>query len=717
MKLEPNFTVYDARMMSPLVRSIYAAALCLLAACSPQRDPVVDTPHPILFVTQVPPLNDDASRLSAFANHLPDVDRAPRGGALMLRTPDGRLRNLTQEAGWGNEGAQGANAIAVREPSVHWSGTKALFSMVVGTATDPLTGHAPRWQLWEVTGLGPGEATRLQRVEQQPAQYNNVSGVYGSDDQVIFTSDRPRNGQAHLHPQLDEYEGMPSISGLWSLDRTRGSLQLLSHTVSGAFTPIVDSYGRILFTRWDHLQQDRLAERDRNAQHNGVALPFGSFNYAHEGAQAQRTPSRDEVFPESGAGSDSAYGPVNAFISNFFTLWQINQDGTGEETLNHVGQHELAFGYLTPSFRDDPNLSNRTSDAFHANRVPLRREGGLFQAREDPMRPGHYVAISARESDAFTTDRIVSLSGAPTLQGEQMVLTELTAGDPGDHLRQGRYRNPLPLSDGSLLASHTSTQRAPEPGNRLADLRLRKLLRAASGLYEPGPMLTSGLSVNVNWKSGTQQRQYNGPLWEIDAVEVVPRTRPTPAPVALEPPERSVLAQAQVDENELRAWLRQQNLALIVTRDQTSRDRADHQQPFNLRVPGGVQTTSRDTPGGRLYDISHLQIFQGNLTRAYQDRPGRRTLAQPLKSVRIAPDGSTAAFVPAGRALTWQTTDPQGNAIVRERNWITFQAGEIRVCAACHGVNSTNQAGAPPPTQPPAALHDLLQQWKALPKP
>lgn len=32
-------------------------------------------------------------------------------------------------------GMQGANAIAVREPSVHWSGSKAVFSMVVGAPT------------------------------------------------------------------------------------------------------------------------------------------------------------------------------------------------------------------------------------------------------------------------------------------------------------------------------------------------------------------------------------------------------------------------------------------------------------------------------------------------------------------------------------------------------------------------------------------------------
>ena len=57
---------------------------------------------------------------------------------LWIRTATGELKNLTQSAGYGVSGLQGASSIAVREPSVHWSGTKALFSMVVGGATQAM---------------------------------------------------------------------------------------------------------------------------------------------------------------------------------------------------------------------------------------------------------------------------------------------------------------------------------------------------------------------------------------------------------------------------------------------------------------------------------------------------------------------------------------------------------------------------------------------------
>jgi hypothetical protein len=679
--------------------------------------------YPLLFAAQVPPQHDHATRLSAFANHLPGIEAAPRGGDLMLRYPDGALRNLTREAGFGSEGEQGDKAIAVREPAVHWDGKRALFSMVVGS------GPKAFWQVYEAAGLGAGERVRIHRVAGQPPDANNLSPFYATDGRILFTSDRPRNGLPHLYPQLDEYEATPTTTGIWSLDPASGRLRILNHTPSGAFSPFVDSYGRIVFVRWDHLQQDQLAQRDRDAQGNGVALPFKSFNYAGEAANAPALATRAEAFPESRTGESGPYGAVSAFTTNFFTAWQMEQDGSGEETLNHVGQHELSFGHFIPSFRDDPNLSGRSVDHLHANRSCVRREGGLFQLAEEPRRRGSYLAIAARDRDTYATGQIVRLSGAPGLDAERMTVVPVTAGHPGDALPTGRFRNPLALAGGALVASHAPEVDAPAPDRPLAGLRLVRLVRGGDGLYRAGAPLTAGIRRALWWRGAHGRQAWSGDWWEVEAVELRPRPRPVRAGSRLEAPERAVLAAEGVDEAALRRWLTTRGLALIVTRDQTSRDRAELQQPFNLRVPGGVRTVSRDKPGGRTYDIAHFQLFQGDQVRAYLGRPGRRVLAKALHeavnpanpggppgSVRIARDGSTAALVPAGRALTWQTTDPQGTAVVRERNWISFQAGEMRVCASCHGVNQRDQAGRFAPMNQPEALRDLLKWWKTLPK-
>ena len=688
--------------------------------------------NPIMFVTQVPTLNDFAARASTFGNHLANMDSVARGGELMIRYADGSLRMLTQEAGFGMDGMQGANAIAVREPSVHWSGNKAVFSMVVGAPTAQYQVLTFQWQLYEVTGLGKGQTAVITKVPNQPAIYNNISPIYGTDDRIIFTSDRPRDGQAHLYPQRDEYESTATVTGLWSLDPVSGNLRLLNHAPSGVFSPTIDSFGRVVFTRWDHLQQDQQADADRGQP---AMPPNGSFNYANEAIAAANLGNNNEVFPETRADSVSpVFGPVNGYTSNFFTPWQINEDGTDEETLNHIGRHELSFGYIPKSFSTDPALSDNTNDSIHANTKSVRMDGGIFHLREDPLQPGKYLGIAAREFGSLTSNQIVKLTGSPSITPEAMVLTDVTAADivvnnalasPG-----GRFRNPLPTTMGSLIASH-SPATAPTP-SLLGEFRLKPLtLDTGTGFYLPGMSLTGGIVKSITWWSPDVLRTFNGMLWEIEAVEVVARTRPNRPSAPLEAPESQVFAEENVDEIALRTWLRNNDLALIVTRNHTSRDRADLQQPFNLRVPGGVTTVKPG--GGKIYDISNFQIFQGDLIRGYGNTgPGRRVIAQPLHepkavssnipnpggpigSVKIAIDGSSAAFVPARRALAWQSTDAAGNPVVRERVWVTMQPGEVRVCASCHGANMQNQAGAPTPTNKPEALRALLQAWKLLP--
>ena len=683
-----------------------------------------------MFVTQVPTLVDFAGRASTFGNHQTGVDQVVRGGDLMIRYPDGTLRNLTKEAGFGSDGAQGANGIAVREPSIHWSGTKALFSMIVGSPT-VATFHATfYWQVYEVSNFGQGQTVTITKVANQPAKYNNVSPLYATDDRVLFTSDRPRSGLPHLYPNLDEYESAPAVSGIWSLNPSTGDLHLLNHTPSGVFSPTIDSFGRLIFTRWDHLQRDQ-------ARDAGNA---GAFNFMDESPTATSAGVDTEIYPEPRVDvTQSTYGPVNGMRFNIFTPWQMNDDGTSEETLNHVGRHELNFGFVQRSFLNDPSLNDLTDDSQHANKKSVITDGGLFQVREDPTRPGTFLAIMSKEFGSLTTNQIVQLTGAPTLNGDQMAVTDVTANLVDDNSPGGRFRNPLPLSSGALVATYTAATSA-DP-TLMSDFRLKLLNRnAATGLYDGGAqaqLLTPGIVKSVTWFNPgnfSDHPSFSGPLWEMEAVEVVARPRPVKPAAALETPEANVFAQQGVDVTAFKAWLVTNNLALIVSRNVTSRDDADIQQPFNLQVPGGAKTVS-PTRNGPVYNIAHMQLFQADQIRAYSNFvDGRRNIAQvlhdptaiaqnlpnpsgPAGSVKLGSDGSMAALVPARRALTWQTTDAAGTPVVRERMWLTFQPGEVRVCAACHGINSKDQAGRAAPTNDPKALGDLLASWKQMIKP
>jgi mono/diheme cytochrome c family protein len=208
-----------------------------------------------------------------------------------------------------------------------------------------------------------------------------------------------------------------------------------------------------------------------------------------------------------------------------------------------------------------------------------------------------------------------------------------------------------------------------------------------------------------------------------------------------------VFAAAGVEIDALRNFLRRHELALISVRDTTRRDGFDTAQPFNLRVRAADGSTGASSikPGSNAqpFMVDHLQIFQADQLRGVDNHAGRRVLAQPMSpllvdgkpvnlpadanvakgSVRVqAVDGSVAAIVPARRALTWQLIDSQNpgdpkrgtDGIVRERFHVSFQPGEVRVCANCHGVSDKDQVGARHDTitNPPQALRQLLEHLK-----
>ena len=253
--------------------------------------------------------------------------------------------------------------------------------------------------------------------------------------------------------------------------------------------------------------------------------------------------------------------------------------------------------------------------------------------------------------------------------------------------------------------------------------------------------LTPGLQKTLNGQAVN--------LWEWDAAELRARTRP-PLTVmeALHTPEATVFEQEGVSLDAFRKFMSDNALALIVSRNVTRRDTFDREQPFNLRVrrAGGVQSTAVGAgAGAKLWDVDHLQLFQAQQLRGIRNDTtrGRRVLAQPLKPVRVAgkdvnlpadnsapvgavpvaADGSVAALVPADRATTWQLVDSAtpGDArlgtdgIVRERFWLSFRPGEVRVCATCHGVSAKDQTGAlgAAVQNPPDALRQLLRHYKS----
>ena len=448
---------------------------------------------------------------------------------------------------------------------------------------------------------------------------------------------------------------------------------------------------------------------------------------------------RSEVFPEPRrcrqdllAGTDLQGHDFNQFFP-----WMINQDGTEGEILNHLGRHEL-HSYIERTFTNDDNLTDFYGQLNRFNPNPILN---LFQIKEDGVVQGRYYGVDAPEFGTHAAGGIVRLDAPPTLDADHIQITYVTRrADSDDPAHPGLFREPLPLSNGALLAVHT-TDTGEEAGNNTTnssyEFRIKGLTQGADNFWTAGAPLTNGIVKSLSYWSPDELITYEGNLWELNPVEV--RARPAPpltsAP-ALATPEQQMVAQAGVDLAALQTYLVQNNLALAVVRNVTERDDFDLQQPFNLRVPGGVETLNPNNPG-TVYGVTSMQFFQGDQLRGMtgccdtEPLPGRRVIAQFLHDpaavqanaalstnaatgrMQVAADGSVAAFVPARRALTWQLTNTEGDGVVRERYWITFQPGEIRTCPACHGLSERDQAGNLAATNAPQALLTLLQQWKS----
>ncbi len=700
-------------MASRKYKFLVLTTVCLLALAlvrEPQSRTHAAQLPTILFVTQPPFGADFVSVNATFGNHRPRTAFTPRGGDLYIRYGDGTLRNLTAETGFG---LQAGKEIAVREPSVHWSGTKALFAMVIGGTTKNDYSDV-YWQIYEITGLGRGETARITKLP-QAENYSNISPLYGTDDRILFTSDRPHNGNPNIYPQLDEYESQPTNTGLWSMNADGSDVRLLDHAPSGAFTPILASDGRVVYTRWDHLQRDQ--------QNSDGTLSYGAYNFASEYSPTKLT-TNVEIFPESRT-VPAGYGHrINQFIP-----WQINEDGTGHETLGHIGRHEL-LRYFTsqrpglPEFI--PPETRRTAER-------------MYQLKEDPLRPGYFYGTYAPEFYTHAAGQIVALNAAESVNPDDMqvaYITDPVTREVGTSATNplGHFRNPLPLSDGSLIAVRTTVAEADSttsgPLSAKYDFHL-SLLQSNGTYFAPvEKVIPNGITKTISYWDNQPYAQisYSGKLWELDPVEVRARPRPTKHADPLPAIETTILSEelgGTAGIAKFREFLQTRNLALVVSRDVTRR--GDKQQEFNLKVFGSAkQTSDGSTP---TIELSHLQFFQGDLVRSYSNygsnsNRGRRPLAQvmrdgltatdaPLGSVKIASDGSVAALVPARRALSWQMNKPDSSVGLRERYWVTFAPGEMRSCTNCHGVNRTDVVlRQPPPTNPPQALRELARWYR-----
>lgn len=712
--------------------------------------------EPILFVTQTPFSYGDPALGAVFGNHQGSANLAPRGGDLYIRYDDGTLRNLTQELGYGIAPSQ---EICVRDPHVHWDGQKALFSMVIG-GTTPGDLTPVYFQIYEITGILQNQAAHIAKLN-QPDNYNNVNAIYGIDDSILFVTDSPRSGDPRLFPLHDEYRGQLSNTGLWQMNADGTSLHVVDPCPSGDFLPFIDSYGRILVTRWDHLQRDQQADLDVDAILQSRPLPFRCVTFTNENDFTTHTMAPgDEIFPQLGrlhpkgaATPDLVWDYQRQsdefdFEFNRFFPWTLNPDGTDLEILNHLGRHELNT-FVRGERTGLPNLGTIIVNPDTSPSLAM-----FNMIHEDPTNPGRYYGINSAEFMTHSAGQIQRIDAPKGLNADFIRTQFVTYYETQNPLpengsvtskRIGLFRDPLPRPNGELWAVHSASPFTDQPTSAVlstppttytlvsrCDFKIKRLAPSAIMANRmaldtaPGSVLIpAGISKTVKYFDNAPHRPmlYSGPLWEWQPVSVVARSRAAPSTSTFPAIEQAIALTelgGTTGVAKLQNWLTSNSLALIISRDVTVR--ADRQQDYNLKVKWSNHTTPPNAVNPK--EIAWFQIVQAAQIRGYNGTPGRRNIGQPIPddlnpsesgappgAVRIGDDGSMAAFVPARRALSWQTTELDGKASARERYWVTFQPGEMRVCTNCHGINQKDIFGNSPPTNSPQAATDLLRWW------
>ena len=180
------------------------------------------------------------------------------------------------------------------------------------------------------------------------------------------------------------------------------------------------------------------------------------------------------------------------------------------------------------------------------------------------------------------------------------------------------------------------------------DFKIKTFSINGSGDYVPEELINNLGNNNVSYYDPDFLVSYNGPMWELQPVEVVVRTPPAMTSSEIQLPEEDVFTEENVDSNQFQAFLKVNNLAVLVMRDVTTRDELDKQQPYNLKVAGQPHQTIGSS--GLVYDISHMQFFQGDQIRGSGgvDSPdsGQRVIAQYLHDTQAMANNIPFAAAP-----------------------------------------------------------------------
>lgn len=249
----------------------------------------------LIFVTRAP--YDDPHWYANIGYYCDDENHKARAGN---GQPDvGKIYTLAIRTG--NAAVLfDAEGGSVRDPQVHYDGTKILFSFRQHGGVTPPAPDTDYYHLYEINTDGSG----LRPITTGP--YDDIEAIYLPDGEILFASTRSKRWVNCW---------MTQVATLFRCDADGGNIRPVSGNTEHDNTPWVMPDGRILYTRWEYVDRSQV-----DFHHLWTMNPDGSNQQAFYGnmrpgtvmIDAKPIPGTDQVLAtfSPGHGINEHRGPV-----------------------------------------------------------------------------------------------------------------------------------------------------------------------------------------------------------------------------------------------------------------------------------------------------------------------------------------------------------------------------------------------------------------------
>lgn len=583
---------------------------------------------------------------------------------------------------------------------VSYDGTKLLFAMHQGVYEDDTIYST--WNIWEYDLAAPDNVNPLRRIIAADGFSNEGDDFdphYLPDGRIVFTSNRQKGhtiSNRNIGTGIYEKTSDESLNQLaynlhvMDADGSSSSIHQISYNMSSDLNPTVLPDGRILFTRWDRLGNNKFSFYSLNADGTALRPMYGVHstthidqNGTHQIAFTEARPMMDgrllaTLVPREGTHSS---GDLISIDYDNFTDVDIKKFGStieseqGHKSLTNneieLTNQPSRFGrYLTPYPIWEPDGGQRALVSWSVCRLkPVNEPDDLPEIDRE--------RVPCTQSNLENPN----YGAAPPFFGIYMY----------NIVENRKYQLILPENEDLALVNPVAIVTRPE--TQIPPVYIDKTVD--NGELDPdlAHRLLGAINIKTVYDTQGTVPMVDSPLEPhgssiLTGVErsLIPMTTVTMDSVTGEP---------YFEGASPNPGINRQVADIAVIRDPVQRNANERVARF-VRITKGVVNYSRFT-----------------LPTVNIGRTGGYRMREILGYKEIEPDGSVYMEIPANVPFTIQVLDVRGRALAAHDSWLQLVPGEVQVCNGCHSANDKQKSinpGAPNNSPFPNSVNSLLPE-------